>query len=143
MPIQKISSFIPQPVIILMATFMLSLFPLQSESGEIYTYTDEKGVTVITNTPLPDKIGNKAKKIESYKDAKDKTVIQPNTDVKGKPETDADKKKAKAGNKVQTDAELFDKMKKSDAETDRFIKSVNESKNKAADVLTTLKQLSH
>jgi len=32
-------------------------------------------------------------------------------------------------------------MKKADAETDKFVKSVKESKNKAADVLNTLAPL--
>ena len=35
-------------------------------AGEIYTYTDEDGKTVITNEPIPEKYENKAKKMDSY-----------------------------------------------------------------------------
>jgi len=138
---QKKSPFLLLSVIIILSTITFSLFPLQSESGEVYSYTDENGVVVITNTPLSDKIRNKAKKIESYKDVTDKDIIQPKTDEKGKQGQDTDKKRLEAGEKAGTDAELFDKMKKSDAETDKFVKSVKESKNKAADVLNTLAPL--
>ncbi|MBU1180979.1 MAG: DUF4124 domain-containing protein [Proteobacteria bacterium] len=137
---QKKAPFLLLSVIIILSTITFLLFPLQSESGEVYSYTDENGVVVITNTPLPDKIRNKARKIESYKDVTDKDIIQPKTDEKGKQGQDPDKK-LEAGEKAGTDAELFDKMKKSDAETDKFVKSVKESKNKAADVLNTLAPL--
>lgn len=137
---QKKAPFLLLSVIIILSTITFLLFPLHSESGEVYSYTDENGVVVITNTPLPDKIRNKARKIESYKDVTDKDIIQPKTDEKGKQGQDTDKK-LEAGEKAGTDAELFDKMKKSDAETDKFVKSVKESKNKAADVLNTLAPL--
>ncbi|MFH1974543.1 MAG: DUF4124 domain-containing protein [Pseudomonadota bacterium] len=137
---QKKAPFLLLSVIIILSTITFLLFPLQSESGEVYSYTDENGVVVITNTPLPDKIRSKARKIESYKDVTDKDIIQPKTDEKGKQGQDTDKK-LEAGEKAGTDAELFDKMKKSDAETDKFVKSVKESKNKAADVLNTLAPL--
>ena len=35
-------------------------------AGEIYTYTDKNGNTVITNEPVPEKYEKKAKKIDSY-----------------------------------------------------------------------------
>jgi hypothetical protein len=140
MPRQKASSFYSLTVIILVAiTFML--FPLQSKSGDIYTYTDEKGVTVITNTPLPDDVADKAKKIESYKNAKDETMMHPDTDIKGKAEKAPDKISSKTAVKDGTEAELYEKMKKTDVERDKFVRSVNESKKKAADVLTTLQPL--
>ncbi|RPJ13866.1 MAG: DUF4124 domain-containing protein [Desulfobacteraceae bacterium] len=138
---QKAFTFLLLSGIIILWTIIFLLFPLQSESGEVYSYTDENGVVVITNTPLPDKIRNKAKKIGSYKDITDKDMIQPKTDEKGKQGQDSDKKRSEAGEKTATDAELLDKMKKSDAETDKFVKSVKESKNKAADVLNTLAPL--
>jgi hypothetical protein len=138
---QKASSFYLLPLLIVLAAITFILFPQQSDSGDVYTYTDEKGNTVITNTPLPDNIGNKAKKIESYKDAKDEAVIQPKTDIRGKTEKVPDKKSASADAKAGTETELYEKMKKTDAETDKFVKSVNESKRKAADALTTLQPL--
>ncbi len=36
-------------------------------AGEIYTYTDKDGQTVITNEPISEEYENKAKKIDSYK----------------------------------------------------------------------------
>jgi len=138
---QKRSLFLLLPGIIILSTITFSLFPLQSESGDVYSYTDENGVTVITNTPLPDKIRNKAKKIESYKDNTGKDRIQPKTDEKERQSQNTDDKKLEAGKKAGTEAELLDKLKKSDAETDKFVKSVKESKNKAADVLDTLAPL--
>ena len=137
---QKTSPFLLLSAIIILSAITFLLFPLQSESGEVYSYTDENGVVVITNTPLSDKIRNKAKKIESFKDVTNKDIIQPKTDEKGKQGQDTDKK-SEDRQKAGTDAELFDKMKKSDAETDKFVKSVKESKNKAADVLDTLAPL--
>jgi hypothetical protein len=43
-------------------TFFTSLY-----AAEIYTYTDKDGNTAISNTPMPEKYKNKAKKIGSYK----------------------------------------------------------------------------
>jgi len=138
---QKKSPFLLLPGIIILVTITFSIFPLKSESGDVYSYTDENGVTVITNTPLPDKIINKARKIESYKDVTYQDKTQPKTDEKVKQGQDIDNKKLEAGKKAGTEAELLDKLKKSDAETDKFIKSVKESKNRAADVLNTLEPL--
>jgi len=103
---QKAFTFLLLSGIIILWTIIFLLFPLQSESGEVYSYTDENGVVVITNTPLPDKIRNKAKKIGSYKDITDKDMIQPKTDEKGKQGQDSDKKRSEAGEKTATDAEL-------------------------------------
>lgn len=54
---------------IFVMTFFLIAFicPLKVQAGEIYTYTDKDGNTVITNTPVPEKYEKKAKKIDSYK----------------------------------------------------------------------------
>jgi hypothetical protein len=38
-----------------------------ANAGDIYTYTDKDGQTVITNEPIPEEYENKAKKIDSYK----------------------------------------------------------------------------
>jgi|GEM_PF-885140 hypothetical protein len=52
-------------------TFLIScvFFALLTAAyaGEIYTYTDKDGQTVITNEPIPEEYENKAKKIDSYK----------------------------------------------------------------------------
>jgi len=37
-----------------------------ANAGEIYTYKDKDGNTVISNTPVPEKYQGKAKKIDSY-----------------------------------------------------------------------------
>ena len=47
--------------------FILFIFTSALFAGEIYTYTDKDGNTVITNTPVPEKYEKKAKKIDSYK----------------------------------------------------------------------------
>lgn len=53
--------------IFVMTFFLMALIcPLNAQAGEIYTYTDKDGNTVISNTPIPEKYEKKAKKIDSY-----------------------------------------------------------------------------
>ena len=52
---------------IVFAVFILLFFTSSIFAGEIYTYTDKDGITVISNTPVPEKYEKKAKKIEAYK----------------------------------------------------------------------------
>lgn len=40
---------------------------ISANAGEIYTYTDKDGSTVISDTPVPEKYQKKAKKLESNK----------------------------------------------------------------------------
>ena len=140
--------FLSGTIIFLTITF--SLFPLQSESGDVYSYTDENGAIVITNTPLPDKIRNKAKKIGSYKDITDEERklrekekqdgMQAWRDEQAKQDQNI-KKRMEAEEKAKTEAEIPEKLRKSEAETGKFVKSVKEAKDKAADVLNTLEPL--
>jgi len=133
---------------IILWTITFSLFPLRSESGDVYSYTDENGVIVITNTPLPDKIRNKAKKIESYKDITDEErklrekekeeAMQAWRDEQARQDQNT-KKRPEAEEKANTEAELLDKVKKSEAETGKFAKSAKDTKDKAIEVLDTLK----
>ena len=51
---------------IVFVLFILSIFVSSTFAEEIYTYKDKDGNTVISNTPLPEKYHNKAKKIETY-----------------------------------------------------------------------------
>ena len=135
---------------IILCTITFSFFPPQSESGDIYSYTDENGVIVITNTPLPDKIRNKAKKIESHKDITDEDrklqeeekqdKMQAWRDEQARQDQNA-KKRPETGERANTEAELLDKVKKSEAETGKFVKSAKDAKDKAADVLDTLAPL--
>jgi Skp family chaperone for outer membrane proteins len=54
--------------IFIMTFFLMTLVcSLKAQAGEIYTYTDKDGNTVISNTPIPEKYEKKAKKIESYR----------------------------------------------------------------------------
>ena len=53
-------------VFLLIPCFVFALLAA-AYAGEIYTYTDKDGNTVISNTPIPEKYEKKAKKIESYK----------------------------------------------------------------------------
>ena len=140
--------FLSGTIILWSITF--SLFPPQSESGDVYSYTDENGVMVITNTPLPDKIRNKAKKIESYKDITDEDrklrekekqdKMKAWRDEQARQDQNA-KTRPVTGEKANTETELLDKVKKSEAETGKFIKSAKDAKDKAADVLDTLAPL--
>ena len=45
---------------------ILFVLPCLTSAGEIYTYKNKQGVTVISNEPPPDEIKDKAKKVESY-----------------------------------------------------------------------------
>jgi len=45
---------------------IIFIFSSSAFAGEIYTYTDKDGNTVISNTAIPEKDQNKAKKIEAY-----------------------------------------------------------------------------
>ena len=45
---------------------ILFILPSLTSAGEIYTYTDKDGNTVISNEPPPEEVKSKAKKIESY-----------------------------------------------------------------------------
>jgi len=51
------------------------------------------------------------------------------------------KKRPVTGEKTNTETELLDKVKKSEAETGKFVKSAKDAKDKAADVLDTLAPL--
>lgn len=47
-------------------SLMIFICPPKTQAGEMYTYKDENGKIVISNTPIPEKYENKAKKIDSY-----------------------------------------------------------------------------
>ncbi len=46
---------------------ILFVFASPVFAGDVYTYTDKDGITVISNEPIPEKYEKKAKKIESNK----------------------------------------------------------------------------
>jgi len=135
---------------IILWTIAFSFLPPQSESGDVYSYTDENGVIVITNTPLPDKIRNKAKKIEGSKDIMDEDRklrtkekeegMQAWRDEQARQDQNT-KKRLEAEEKAGTEAEISEKLRKSEAETGKFVKSVKEAKDRAVEVLDTLKPL--
>ena len=58
---------------IFIITIFLMVFslicPQGAQGGEIYTYTDKDGTTVITNTPIPEKYQRKSQKMDSYRDS--------------------------------------------------------------------------
>lgn len=127
---------------IILLTITVSLFPLQSESGDVYTYTDENGVMVITNTPLPDKIRNRAKKIGSYKDITDEERKLREKEKQDGMQAWRDEQARQDQNiKKRQEAEIPEKLRKSEAETGKYVKSVNEARDKAAEVLDTLEPL--
>jgi hypothetical protein len=47
-----------------------------ANAGEVYTYTDENGSIVVSNTPIPDKHKKKAVKIDSYKDTASERIVK-------------------------------------------------------------------
>ena len=51
---------------IFLISCVLLAFLTAANAGEIYTYTDKDGNTVISNNPVPEKYQGKSKKIESY-----------------------------------------------------------------------------
>jgi hypothetical protein len=131
-------------------TITFSFFPLQVESGDVYSYTDENGVIVITNTPLPDKIRNKAKKIES-----DKDITNEDRKLREKEKQDGvkawrdeqarqdqnTKARLEAEEKARQETKIHEKLRQSEAETGKFVKSVKDANDKAVDVLNTLEPL--
>ncbi len=147
---QKTFRFLFLSGTIILWTITFSLFPVQSESGDVYSYTDENGVIVITNTPLPDKIRNKAKKIGSYKDITDEDrklrekekqdEMKAWRDEQARQDQNAIKR-PEAEEKAKVEAEIPEKLRKSEAETGKFVKSVKDAKDKAVDVLNTLEPL--
>ena len=147
---QKTSLFLLLFGTIILCTITFSFFPPQSESGDVYSYTDENGVIVVTNTPLPEKIRNKAKKVGSYKDITDEDrkrwekekedAMQAWRDSQAT-EDERRKKRIEAEEKARIEAELPEKLRKSEAETDKFVKSVKEAKDRAVEVLDTLEPL--
>ncbi len=44
------------------------IYPQGTQAGEIYTYTDKDGRTIVTNMQIPDEYKAKAKKIDSYRE---------------------------------------------------------------------------
>ena len=99
---------------------------------------------------MPDKIRNKAKKIESHKDITDEgrelrkkekeDGIQAGRDEQARQDLNT-KKRLEAEEKARIEAEIPEKLRKSEAETGKFVKSVKEAKDRAAEVLNTLEPL--
>jgi len=54
--------------VIILTLYVFFAFLTSAKAGEVYTYTDEKGVITVSNTPIPDKYKKKVKKIDSYED---------------------------------------------------------------------------
>lgn len=65
-------------VIFLTVCLQLTMLVISSTvtAGEIRTYTDKDGNTVISNTPPPDNIRSKPRKIDSYRDITDRERLQ-------------------------------------------------------------------
>ena len=139
---QKIFLFLFLSGTIILCTVTFSFFPPQSESGDVYSYTDENGVIVITNTPLPDKIRNKAKKIESYKDINNEDRKRWEKEKEDAMQAWRDSQATEdERRKKRIEAEIPDKLRKSEAETGKFVKSVKEATDRAVEVLDTLEPL--
>ena len=143
---QKTSLFLLLFGTIILCTITFSFFPPQSESGDVYSYTDEKGVIVITNTPLPDKVRNKAKKVDSYKDITDEDrkrwekekedAMQAWRDSQAT-EDERRKKRIEAEEKARIEAEKPEKLRRLEAEAGEVVKAAKEATDRAAEALKT------
>jgi len=141
---QKTSLFLLLFGTIILCTITFSFFPPQSKSGDVYSYTDENGVIVVTNTPLPDKIRNKAKKIESYKDITDEDrkrwekekedAMQAWRDSQAT-EDERRKKRIEAEEKARTEAEKPEKLRKLESEAGEAVKAAKEPTDRVAETL--------
>ena len=139
---QKTSLFLLLFGTTILCTITYSFFPPRSESGDVYSYTDENGVIVVTNTPLPEKIRNKAKKIESYKDINDEDRKRWEKEKEDAMQAWSDSQATEdERRKKRIEAEIPDKLRKSEAETGKFVKSVKEATDRAVEVLDTLEPL--
>jgi len=75
-------------IFILMLLFVL--FGLNVLAGDIYTYKDKNGNTVISNTPVPDQYKASAKKIDAYDDQSgQRSQSQTETEEKKKSDSKA------------------------------------------------------
>jgi len=141
---QKTSLFLLLFGTIILCTITFSFFPPQSKSGDVYSYTDENGVIVVTNTPLPDKIRNKAKKIGSYKDITDEDrkrwekekedAMQAWRDSQAT-EDERRKKRIEAEEKARTEAEKPEKLRKLESEAGEAVKAAKEPTDRVAETL--------
>jgi acyl-CoA synthetase (AMP-forming)/AMP-acid ligase II len=132
---------------VILGTVAFSLFPTRLESGEVYSYTDEKGVVVITNTPLPDNIKNRAAKIGSYKDITDEDRkrwkkekeegMQAWRDEQVRQDQTA-RKRVETVEKAREEAEIPEKLRKMEAQTAEAAKSAKDARDRAVEVLKIL-----
>ena len=143
---QKTSLFLLLFGTTILCTITFSFFPPQSESGDVYSYTDENGVIVVTNTPLPEKIRKKARKIESYKDITDEDrkrwekekedTMQAWRDSQAT-EDERRKKRIEAEEKARIETEKPEKLRRSEAEAGEVVKAAIEATDRAAEALKT------
>jgi len=144
---QKTSLFLLLFGTIILCTVTFSFFPPLSESGDVYTYTDEKGVIVVTNTPLPEKIRNKAKKVGSYDDITDedrKRWEKEKEDARQAwrdsqaTEDERRKKRIEAEEKARIETEKPEKLRRLEAESGEAVKAAKETTYRAAEALKAL-----
>ena len=131
---QKTSLFLLLFGTIILCTITFSFFPPQSESGDVYSYTDEKGVIVVTNTPLPDKVRNKAKKVDSYKDITDEDRKRWEKEKEDAMQAWRDSQATEdERRKKRIEAEKPEKLRRLEAEAGEVVKAAKEATDRAAD----------
>jgi Skp family chaperone for outer membrane proteins len=93
--------------IFVMIFFLMALIcPQWIQAGDIYTYTDKDGNTIISNTPIPEKHESKAKKIESYKRDSPEEIQRYQAEQKAKEQTrEAETRQKHQINQAQKDAQ--------------------------------------
>jgi hypothetical protein len=133
---QKTSLFLLLFGTIILCTITFSFFPPQSESRDVYSYTDEKGVIVVTNTPLPEKIRNKAKKVGSYEDITDEDRKRWEKEKEDAMQAWRDSQATEdEGRKKRLEAEKPEKLRRLEAEAGEVVKAAKEATDRAAEAL--------
>jgi len=136
----------PLLLIMLAAAVMLSLafspLPPRAEAADVYSYTDENGVLVITNTPLPEKIKAKAKKIDSYRNITDeerKSWEKEKADqMKAWRDSQAAEDESRRKKTEPAEVEKPESLRRMEAESAEAAKSARDAREKAIEVLKVL-----
>lgn len=120
---------------------------ISANAGEIYTYTDKNGNTVLSNTPIPEEHQKKAKKINSYKqdspeaiqryEMKRQAKIQRQEDetrqrqpqAQQQRKTDDQKKKRAEIDKIEKEIEILNDIERSKSSDKRYMNSSERSAN--------------
>ncbi len=121
---------------------VVSPFTPRAEAADVYSYTDENGVLVITNTRPPEKMKRKAKKIDSYREITDeerKAWEKEKTDqMKAWRDSQAAEEEDRRKKAGSAEAEKPESLRRMEAETAEAARTMRETREKAVEVLKAL-----